>query len=442
MNIAVNKKSRRVRWILRLMAAAVVICVGRIWISSAGMANTTGTTGPSSAGNVTTTTGEKATLGFAQASPGHDAATSATVKADVPTAPVEVITRPGGLRLTGVLVADEKSEVASNASGIVTEVLVDRGSMVKKGDVLARLDPTDANNQLAEGEAAAEELKVRLGLDRAKDGWKVDDQPEVQAAKAAMDLAAANYARYKELNAQKVIPKAQFDQAVSDNDSARQHHSEAIQQARQLYQSYKTALVRLKILRKAVEDTVIAAPFAGRVAEKYVSPGERITVGPGGAGKVALLLRIDPIRLSLTVPQQNTASVKPGQKVAFQVDSFQGRTFVGETRYLSPSVDNASRSMTVEATVANPDFLLRPGLFATAELQLNGETRDMLVPSAAVQKEGDVSRLFVARAGTIREVVVSAGQTVDNRMQILSGIEPNDRIVLAPDKVRDGDRIQ
>ncbi len=107
---------------------------------------------------------------------------------DIRKQPVEAVVRNLTLRLTGSLTADEKSEVGSNAMGNVSETRVERGSFVKKGDVLLQIDPRDAQNALDEGINAAEELRVRLGLDEGKE-FCVDEVPEVEAAKVAKDLA-------------------------------------------------------------------------------------------------------------------------------------------------------------------------------------------------------------------------------------------------------------
>ena len=116
------------------------------------------------------------------------------VARDLRKQPVEAVTRNLTLRLTGSLTADDKSEVGSNAAGNVSETHVERGSFVKKGDVLVQIDPRDAQNALDEGMNAAEELRERLGLDESKD-FCVDEVPEVEAAKVAMDLAERTFHR-------------------------------------------------------------------------------------------------------------------------------------------------------------------------------------------------------------------------------------------------------
>lgn len=383
---------------------------------------------------------EKVTLGFVE-TPRPGGGTSALSSARLTTTTPEVVRRAATLRLTGGLIPDEKSDVATNASGIVQEVLVDRGSFVEKGDVLARLDPADARNTLNEGLAVAEELKLRLGLESDTDRYVPENQPEVKTARAALALAEANHKRYTELLAKGVASQAQVDQTRSEYESAAERHHLAIHQARQLHQSYRTALTRLNTLRKAVADTTITAPFSGWVVEKCVSPGERVSTMPaGGAGgaRIATLVKSDPLRLSLTVPQQNTASVRPGQKVTFQVDGFPGRVFEGAVRYIAPSVASETRSLTVEALVSNPDRALRPGLFATADLHLTSETTELYLPAEAVRRDGDVARVFVAVNGAARERVVSAGETAGGRVLISSGIQPADVVVRNATAAKDG----
>ena len=125
----------------------------------------------------------KASLGFT--SNGKGAKGTSNAAGRVPTVPVEVAQRSDILRLTGSLIADERSSVASNTSGIVAEVRVDRGSIVRKNDVLVQIDPTDAKNKLAEGQAMLAELKARLGLDGDISKFVPEDQPEVRLAKAS-----------------------------------------------------------------------------------------------------------------------------------------------------------------------------------------------------------------------------------------------------------------
>lgn len=347
------------------------------------------------------------------------------------------------VRLTGSLQADEKSDVASRVGGIVLESRFERGSVVNKGDVLIKLDPTDAENQLAEGLAGLEELEVRLGLENGKP-FNVATQPEVKTAKAALDLALANFKRDQELFNRKIMAKADFDRTSSEYDAAQERYNQSWHQAAQLYQSYKTAQTRLRTLRKAVEDTSITAPFSGIVMERTASVGERVVTQPMGSsgGKIATLVKIDPLRLVLTVPEQSVAAVKLGLPVEFTVEAYPNRVFQGKIIHIAPALESSSRSLTVEARVDNPTMELHPGFFASARLLLPERTEAIYVPTSAVRRANDVARLFVAQDGVARETIVETGDTSGSVIRVLSGVQKADQVVADAINVTDGTSIK
>ena len=266
--------------------------------------------------------------------------------------------------------ADERSSVASNTSGIAAEVRVDRGSLVRKDDVLVQIDPTDAKNKLAEGQAMLDELKARLGIDENIDNFNPEDEPEVRLAKASADLAAVE----PQAGQGPVRQEGHLDRGLrSDADRVRVGRAAlspgAVPDQARRIRSAGRPRSSWRFWRRRVADTTIRAPFDGWVAEKLVAVGEQISSGMQ-ATKVVTLVRIDPLRLSLTVPQQDIGRIQPGQTVRFHVDSFPDRTFEATVRFIAPVVTNDTRSMVVEAVAPNPDGALRPGLFATAELEL------------------------------------------------------------------------
>ena len=184
-----------------------------------------------------------------------------------------------------------------------------------------------------------------------------------------------------------------------------------------------------------------SAPFDGWVAEKSVAVGEQIISGMM-ATKVVTLVRVNPLRLSLVVPQAEIGRIEQGQSVRFHVDSFPDRAFEAKVRYIAPVVANETRSMVVEAMVANPDSLLRPGLFVTAELESKRNELSLYVPLAAVQKFGEVARVFVVREGTAREQVVALGEESKGKVEIRSGLTGKELLVARPESFHDGDAVR
>lgn len=408
---------------------AVLVAAAVLGVAAGGVMSAEGLLGRNEA---------KAELGVAKSAEDAEADLEAG-PASVPAVPVEAVTENETIRLPGSLAADEEAEVGVNVAAPVKAVHVERGSIVEAGDVLVELDPTDMQNMLAEGEAAVEELRVRLGLEKDDSVFAPENQPEVQSAKAALDLATVSRDRVAGMVREGIASKEMLDQAETEYRSAEQRYQQALFQVRQLYQSYLTAKTRLKSLNKAVSDTIIRAPFSGWIKQRQASVGER--VAPGNEGIVATVVKIDPLRLVLTVPQQYAAQVSTGQKVVFRVEGFPDRVFEGEVRYVAPALDANSRSLTVEALVPNADRTLRPGLFATAELALPTTATKLFVPATAVLRQGEVAVLYVVQDGVARQRIASLGETRGDRVEVLTGLQPGDVVVAAPDKVSDGAKV-
>jgi RND family efflux transporter MFP subunit len=391
----------------------------------------------SAAGEQAAESGEKANLGYAENLSPEQAGKNVSYE----TTGVEIEKRRETLRVTGSLVADELSNVASNVNGIVKKIRVDRGSVVKEGDLMVQLDPTDPKNRLEEGIAVVEELKTKLALEDPDAPFDANDQPEVKLAKATCKLAVSRFERADALHKQKAISDDEFEQIRAEADCSEQRLQQAILQIKQTYQSYKTNVSKLAAMRKAVKDTSILAPFDGIVVEKHVALGEQVT---GGfiASKVITVVKTSPLRISLTVPQQHIGRIVQDQKVTFQTDSFPDKSFTGKILHISPVVSSDTRSLLVEAVTPNTDGQLRPGLFVTAQIELPEQRTDLFVPLAAVQKMGDVARVYVVRDGGVHEQVVALGKAGDKRVEIISGLQGTERIVCNPEKVREGAQVR
>ena len=356
--------------------------------------------------------------------------------------PIEKTSRPAYVTVTGGLAADEISQVASKATGTALEVKIERGTPVQKGDVLVVLDPVHATNALREGEAAAEELRVRLGLTTGTTTFDAERQPEVESARSTFELAKVNLERDTDLRRRNVISQADIDRRQNEYNEARQRYELTRKLALQLYMGYQTAQARLVTLRQSVEDLTIRAPFSGVIAEKLVSPGEAVQGGGPGSAPVATLVRANPIRLAITVPEQHVGLARTDAEVEFQVPAAPGTTFRGRIAYISPQLDAASRSLKVEALVDNPNGELRPGYFATARLFYASKEEAFAVPASALRRQGDVARVFVVTDGVARERIVTVGDEDGGKVLITSGLVAGDQVVADASRVADGSRVR
>jgi multidrug efflux system membrane fusion protein len=139
-----------------------------------------------------------------------------------------------------------------------------------------------------------------------------------------------------------------------------------------------------------------------------------------------VVVRVNPLRVRLTIPEQFVASVAPGQPVSFEVDAYSGRVFEGVVKYVSPALEANQRALTVEAVVPNPRRELKPGLFATARLQQPAAETGLVVPTSAVQTSAGISRVFIVSGGRVEERIVTVGQTIDSGVEITSGLKAGD----------------
>jgi RND family efflux transporter MFP subunit len=180
--------------------------------------------------------------------------------------------------------------------------------------------------------------------------------------------------------------------------------------------------------RKAQADTAIRAPFSGMVAERVVSVGDYVARG----ARVATVVRVDPMRIELTVPEQAISLVKAGQPVRLTVDAYPGETFDARVRFISPALRADQRALTVEAIASNPDGRLKPGLFATASIQQPASGPALLVPATAIETISGTSRVYVVKGNTVEERIVTAGDTVGQQVELTSGVVAGEMVAVAP----------
>ena len=261
------------------------------------------------------------------------------------------------LRVTGSLTADEQAEVSAETSGRIVKTPVERGSHVGQGALLVQIAADQTAAQMEEAQANADRIRAGLALG-ANDALDIERVPNVANAKAELTLAEADFARFKSLLDQRIVSQAEFDQQRTRVEAAQQRYEAQRNTAQQDFRSLAAARARVSLARKSLGDTTVRAPFAGVVVERKVSVGDYVSPGT----QVATVVRINPLRVLLTVPEQSVGLVKVGQPVSLQVDAYPNRTFTGTVRFVSPSLRADQRALTVEALVPNPAGELKPGL--------------------------------------------------------------------------------
>jgi RND family efflux transporter MFP subunit len=362
-----------------------------------------------------------------QAKSTDPAATSAQPPIVVATATVESVSLDRFLRVTGSIAADEQAEVSAETAGRIVATPVERGTPVSRGTVLARISASETSAQLEEAQANAAQIEARLGL-QPDQGFDPDAVPDVRNARAALDLAEAEFQRIKSLLDQKVVSQSEYDQRRAQVEAARQQYQVSRNSAEQSYRSLQAARARIALARKALDDTLVRAPFAGVVAERLVSVGDYVSRGT----RIATVVRVDPLRVELTVPEPDVSMVHVGQQVRLTVDAYPGEEFTATIRFVSPALRSDQRALTVEAIAGNPDGRLKPGLFATARIRHGQPQPALLVPATAVEMVSGTSRVYVVKDGQADERIVTLGEKVGDRIELTGGVEAGERVAADP----------
>ena len=351
--------------------------------------------------------------------------------ADSPAKPIAVSTvrveerlLSEGLDVTGTLMADAKTDVASELDGRIVNIPVERGSIVVEGTLLAQLDDRDAVNALREAEAIEAQTRERLGLTE-NDAFDPQKTPDVLQARAALERSEADYRRYTQLVEEGAVSRSEHDFKRADFLSAKAVYETSLNQMRNLYQQLQAQKARGAMVHKALQDTVILAPFSGLISEKYANVGSYAKKGE----KLLTLVRVDPLRIELTIPEAAVAAIRKGQKVSFAVQSYPDRQFIGTIAYIGPALRADSRALAVEAIVPNGNGMLQPGLFATARIELPGNQRALVVPSAAVWTDAGVQKLYVAKGDRAELRIVQMGRELGAVVEVARGLSVGERVV-------------
>ena len=340
-------------------------------------------------------------------------------------------------RVSGTLTAQEDAQVAAEVAGRVVATPVERGSNVGANSELIRIAAAEGEAQAVEARANAAQIEARLGV-ATGEAFAVERVPEVANAQATVQLARTEFARAQQLHKQQLLSQAEFDQKKAQTESAERQYDVARNGAAQQYQSLLAARARVTVAQKALADTTVRSPFAGVVAERFVSIGDYVTRGT----KVASVMRVDPLRVELTVPEQYVATLATGRVVTFEVDAYPGETFTGHVRYVSPSVAADTRALTIEAVVPNASGRLKPGFFATAQIERATMVLGVLVPATAVRTVSGTARVFVIAGDRVEERIVTAGQAIGDRVEITSGLKAGEQVVATGvERLVDGVRV-
>jgi membrane fusion protein, multidrug efflux system len=303
---------------------------------------------------------------------------------------------PATLSAIGTVAAVQGVTVSADLPGVVDKITFDSGRTISAGDVLVQLDTRQEQAQLA-------------------------------AVEAQFQLAELNFKRMEGLVRQDAVSRAEYDQAAA---------------------AHKQAEARVREIRATIERKTIRAPFSGVLGIRQVNLGQYLT----GGDAVVPLQSLDPIYVNFGVPQQNASQMRPGRTVKITAADLGSRDFIGRVSAVDSVVDQTTRNVQVQATLANPGGRLKPGMFVQAAVTLGAPQKLVTLPASAINYApyGDsvfiVTDLKTAQGQGyrgVRQQVVKIGPSRGDQVAVLAGVNPGEEVVTSGVfKLRNGVAIQ
>jgi RND family efflux transporter MFP subunit len=333
---------------------------------------------------------------------------------------------PVTVRVQGSLLADEQAVIGSKLAGRVETVNVDLGSVVKRGDVLMKLDCRELELRVQQAQAQLEQACAAIGKTPADDetDTTITAAAPVLLEQAMVDEAQAAVNRADRLLPTNAITDAEHETFTAQLKTAKARYMSAVNAVHEQISTIGVRRAELALAKQQLDDAQVLAPFDALVEAKQVSPGTYVQIGQA----VASLVRIDRLRLTAGVPESQAARIKQGQTIAIRVAGADDPIVVTVSR-VSPIVVQSSRSVRIEADVPNEKLELQAGLFAEAEITVDVSATALAVPASAVSQFAGVQKVWVVRDGRATQTTVRTGRRDKTRIEILDGLPDGASIV-------------
>jgi RND family efflux transporter MFP subunit len=352
----------------------------------------------------------------------------------------QVVEMPVGQTVTvsGTLAAYDQTTVSVKVAGRLKSISVDLGTAVKRGQLIAQLEPEDYRLRVEQAQASIGQARARLGLSPEGTDDRIDAEKTatVRQAQAVLDEARFNRSRAQKLVEQGVVSRAEYDSANSAYKVAEGKYQDAIEEIRNRQALLSQRRSELALAVQQLAATNIYAPLGGIVQEKKASVGEYLAAGTA----VVDIVQMDPLRLQAEVPERDAPNVRSGQNVRVTVDG-DDNAYLGQIKRLSPTIKEQNRMLVVEADVRN-NGRLRPGSFARAEIVTNDSSMAVTVPTKAVVIFAGIEKVIIVQNGKALEKPITTGRRINEWTEVLAGVKVGESVIVDPGNLQSGQPVE
>ena len=341
------------------------------------------------------------------------------------------------IEVSGTLAADEQVTVAAKVPGRIASVAIDLASPVKIGDLVAQIEPTDFRLRVDQAAAAVSQARVQLGLPPDGNDDTVDPESTaiVRQAQATLEEARAARSRAEALARDGLSSAAEKESAQAAYLRAETAVQSAREEVRVRLASLRQRRSEARLAQQQLADTTLKAPINGIVQTRRANTGEFVAAG----APIADIVRVDPLRLKLVIPEREASSVQAGQPVKVSVEGDK-TIHTGAITRLAPALDAQNRTLLVEADIKNPGNL-RPGVLARAEIVV-GSKPALTVPNSSVIVFAGIQKVIAIEGDKAVEKRITTGKRVGPSTEILTGLKAGDRVVKEPGSLQQGQAVR
>jgi len=357
------------------------------------------------------------------------------------------------VQVVGTFCGYDEVTVMAEVSGRVAKVLHEVGDIVRPGDVLLEIDPTDYELAVEETRRALELEATRVGLPipsekdfqpekilaRLNREFDLNKLPTVIRAKEQEENARGRLERAKQLRESRTLTAEEYDQRATDYEVALTTRIQAQMDAQSVVAGIKYRLVLLKIAERKLKYTKVVVPTPTKregmpakveyaVAERKVTEGEMVKDSPGSSSAAFELVMDKVLKFQASVPERFVGQIRLGQDAEVHVEAYPDKLFAGKVVRVNPMVDRASRAFQVEIRVENPDRELKAGGFAKVDILTREDAGAWTVPSESVVTLVGTQKVFVIRDGKAHAVLVTPGVEGRGWIELVRSASPDLRL--------------
>jgi RND family efflux transporter MFP subunit len=368
------------------------------------------------------------------------------------------------LSYTGDLLPNRQTPIFAKTSGYIRAIHAEKGQLVKAGQLLAEIEPTEMEAALDQTRAALSTAVAGLQVARSNlEGARanlLNQQAILARTQAVLGNDRRQAERMAELFAKGFVSAQERDNARTAYESSQaavRAQEAQVQVARVQIQTAESQVAlaesqveqqraTLRMAQMRLDDTRVTAPFSGYVSQKHLEVGAAVNAQAAASSNASIAILtmqdIDQVRVQIEVPERDVPRVRLGNAVRLTSDAYPDRRFTGTVARIVHSLDPRTRTMGVEVDIPNPEHPLKPGMYARVELVLEVRPGALMVPLEALLGAGRPA-VLVVRDAKVATVAVELGATDGPSVQVARGLGPEDLVIVqGKDLVREGQSVK